>query len=101
MALIDDIKVSLGIKTSSRDVEVQGLIDAALYDMDRVGVDPELLELNESENLDNAFVKQAVACYCKAHRGFDNDEAKWLDDSYRRIVCDLMNSSANIAAKED
>lgn len=98
MALLDDIKLSLRVTTDALDSEVQGLIDAARFDMGRVGVDPALLELNSDEDLDNAFVKQAVRCYAKAHFGFDNSEAERLDDSYRRIVADLMNSSHNVAA---
>lgn len=101
MSLLEDIKASLRITTSALDTEVQTLIDAARYDMERVGVDPTLLALEpESQNLENAFVKQAVANYAKAHFGYDNEEAPRFDDSYRRIVCDLMNSSANIAASE-
>lgn len=74
------------------------LIAAALYDMERAGVSPTLLDIDGE--VDNAFVKQAVTAYCKAHFGYDNDEAVRFDDSYRRIVCDLLNSSANIADKD-
>lgn len=97
MALIDDIKVSLRITTDAFNAEVQMLIDSALYDMERTGVNPELLTLEDGV-LGNAFVKNAVTAYCKAHFGYDNSEAERLDDSYRRIVCDLLNSSQNIAA---
>ena len=97
MALLDDIKVALRVTTNAMDNEVTTLMNAALYDMRRVGVDPGLLTLSDG-NLENAFVKQAVTVYCKAHFGYDNAEAYRLDESYRRIVCDLMNSSANIAA---
>jgi len=97
VALIDDVKASLRVSTSALDAEVQTLIGAALYDMERVGVDPTLLAEKDG-NIDNAFVKQAVTAYCKAHFGFDNAEAPRFDDAYRRIVCDLLNSSRNIAA---
>lgn len=80
------------------DAEVQMLIDGALYDMWRVGVNSALLDLNSDEDLDNAFVKQAVTAYCKANFGFDVPEAERFDEAYRRIVCDLMNSAENIAA---
>lgn len=99
MALIDDIKVSLRITTDAFNAEVQMLIDSALYDMERTGVNPALLAL-ENGVLANAFVKNAVTAYCKAHFGYDNSEAERFDDSYRRIVCDLLNSSQNIAAIE-
>ena len=98
MALRDDIKSALRVTTDALDAEVDMLIDAALYDMERVGVNPALLD---RDDLENAFVKHAVTAYCKAHFGYDTDEATRLDDSYRRIVCDLLNSSENIAAMEE
>lgn len=98
MALIDDIRDTLRIKTQAFDAEVQMLIDAALFDMERVGVDPALFE--DTENL-SPFAKTAIAAYAKAHFGYDNEEAARFDDAYRRIVCDLMNSSHNIAAMAD
>ena len=100
MSLFDDIKTSLRITTDKMDSEVQMLIDGALYDMWRVGVNPKLLELNADDDLDNPFVKHAVTAYCKSNFGFDLTEAMRFDESYRRIVCDLMNSSENIAAIE-
>ena len=100
MTLLDDMKASLRVSSDKFDAEVQMYIDGALYDMERVGVNPDLLAL-EDENISNAFVKHAVTAYCKAHFGFDNAEAGRLDDSYRRIVCDLLNSSQNIAAMKE
>ena len=101
MALIDDIKVSLRVTSGVFDSEVRGLVEAARFDMERAGVDPSLLALDPiSEDLENEFVKQAVRCYAKAHFGYDNPEADRFDESYRRIVCDLMNSSHNVAAIE-
>ena len=99
MTLIDDIKVSLRVTSGAFDSEVRGLIDAARFDMERAGVDPTLLALDPVEqDLSNEFVKQAIRCYAKAHFGYDNPEADRFDDSYRRIVCDLMNSKHNVAA---
>lgn len=100
MTLLDDIKVSLRITSDAFDAEVSMLIDAALYDMGRVGIDPDLLEKVDDE-IANPFVKQAITCYAKAHMGYDVSEADRFDASYRRIVCDLMNSSANIAAMSE
>ena len=100
MALPDDIKKALRVTTDALDGEVETLIGAALYDMRRVGVNPALLECDAGGNLGNAFVKQAVTAYCKAHFGYDVPEADRLDGAYRRIVCDLLNSSENIAAME-
>lgn len=98
MALFDDIKTVLRVTTDAMDAEVEMLIDAALYDMERTGVNPELLALNIEQDLDNRFVKSAVAAFCKAGFGYDNPEAARFDEAYRRFVCDLLNSSENIAA---
>ena len=100
MALIDDIKVSLRVSTDAMDAEVQMLIDAALYDMKRAGVNPALLEVDQLGYLSNSFVKTAVTSYCKANFGYDVSEAARFSDTYYRIVCDLLNSSENIAAGE-
>lgn len=101
MTLLADIKTALRIKTDALDSEVETLIGSALYDMRRVGVNPTLLDEDTLDDEPNFFVKQAVTAYCKAHFGYDNAEADRFDDAYRRIVCDLMNSSENIAAAEE
>lgn len=101
MTLFEDIKVSLRVVTDKTDSEVQTLIDAALYDMERVGVNPALLQLDGDSDLPNAFVKNAVRCYCKGMYGYDNAESGAFMDSYYRIVNDLLNSSQNIAAIEE
>lgn len=98
MSLLEDIKVSLRMTSGKFDPEVQMLIDAALYDMERVGVNPALLELDDDGDVENAFVKHAVTAYCKAHAGYDVSEAPRFEDSYYRVVNDLLNSSQNIAA---
>ena len=101
MTLLDDIKTSLRVTSEVYDSEVRDLIYAARFDMERVGVDPTMLALNpHTQDVDNAFVKQAIRCYAKAHFGYDNPEAQRFDESYRRIVCDLMNSSHNVSANE-
>lgn len=99
MTLLDDMKTALRVKTDAFDPEVQMLVGAALGDMERVGVNPALLEIVD-EDLENPLVKTAVFAYCKAGFGYDNPEATRFDGSYRRIVCDLLNSSENIAAME-
>ena len=103
MALIDDIKVSLRVVSPKFDSEVEMLIGAALYDMERVGVNPALLELDENGDLakGNKYVKMAVTTYCKAGFGYDNSEAARFDGAYKLIVNNLLNSSENIAAMEE
>lgn len=98
--LKEDIRVALRVSGDYLDPEIETLIGAARYDMERAGVEPNILALNPmTKNLDNAFVKQAVVNYCKAESGYDVSEADRFKDSYYRIVNDLLNSGANIAAK--
>ena len=96
MPLVDEMKVALRVSGDAFDDEVAMLIASAVADMKRVGVDPSLLE----EESMGALEKAAVYCYCKAAFGFDNSDAPRFEQSYRQIVCDLLNSSANIASKE-
>ena len=109
MALIDDIKTSLRVSADVYDAEVAALIDAALYDMKRAGVNPELLDMAEPEtgsgtdeqaapDPENGFVRQAVMVWCKANFGYDVPEADRFMHVYDRILNALLNSSENIAA---
>lgn len=99
MSLVDDIKLSLRIVTDDFDPEIRALADAAMADMERVGVRPELLELDDEGNLlrRNALVWQAVVAFCKSRFGFDNGDAGRFEEAYYRTVVDLMNSTANVA----
>lgn len=98
MALIDDIKTSLRITSSKYDAEAQMLIDAALFDMERAGVDPDLLVFDDEDGTGNGFVKQAVTLWCKANFGYDVAEADRFMAAYDRVLNALLNSSNNIAA---
>lgn len=96
MGLLDEVKVILRLSSAVYDPEVNMLLDAAKADMVRVGIDPDLLE----EDGMDAQAKMAIACYCKAHFGFDNPDQEAFDGIYRQKVADLLNSPANIASKE-
>lgn len=102
MSLLDDMKLSLRINADDFDVEIEALIGAAMDDMARVGVRPELLETDDDGNLlrRNMLVWQAIAAYCKSRFGFDNGDAGRFDDAYYRTVVDLMNSTANVADED-
>lgn len=93
--LRDDVKVMLRVSSDDFDGEIDDLIAYAKADMIRVGIDPDIVASDE-----NPLVKMAIGSYCKSNFGFDLDrfEASRLNKSYRQIVCDLMNSGANIAA---
>jgi len=98
LTLLADIKTALRITSDAFDTEVETLIGAALADLERVGVNPALLD---AENLPDPLVRHAVTAYCKAHFGYDNDEAGRFEEAYRRVQVDLLNSKQNIAAIEE
>ena len=101
MTLLADIKTALRITSEDFDSEVQMLIDSALYDMERAGVNPALLALDEFGDVPNPLVKKAVAVLAKADFGYDvQSEAYRFEASYDRILNALLNSSENIAAME-
>lgn len=86
MALIDEVKVALRVKSPATDPEIHALVEAAFADMARVGVDGELLDRDNP----NALVKSAILCFCKARYGYDNEDAARFEAAYRQTVIDLM-----------
>lgn len=61
MALIDDVKVALRVKSNAFDTELNIMIDAAQADLGIAGVDlPDTLD---------PICKQAIITYCKIHFG--------------------------------
>lgn len=97
MTLLDDMKLAVRIKSDGYDDELNMLIAAAKSDMLRCGVRPELVNPPAGGEV-APLVRMAVYCYCKAHYGYDNDEASRFGASYRQTVIDLLNSDANVAA---
>lgn len=85
------LKVALRISGDDFDDEVDALAAAAIDDMRRVGIKDECLVEG------NPLTRMAVTCYAKSLFGFDNDDAARFQSSYRQIVVDLLNSSANSA----
>lgn len=69
MALIDDIKLSLRIKNTAYDMEIQDLIDACKIDLNIAGVQ----EVDETEPL----TAQAIKLYCKGNFGYDENSEKF------------------------
>ena len=69
MALIDDIKLSLRIKNTAYDTEIQDLIDACKVDLNIAGVQ----EVEETEPL----TAQAIKLYCKGNFGYDENSDKF------------------------
>lgn len=88
MALLEDIRRVTRTSSEAFDDEIQMLIDAALADMRRVGINPTLLE----EETLHPLAKTAIAMYVKANYGYDNDEAERFADAYEATKRDLKNS---------
>jgi hypothetical protein len=105
MALIDDVRASLRVVSESTDAEIQMLIDAAISDMRRCGVNGRLLgdpytvetedgiEMHDGEM--SPAVKTAVTIFAKANYGYDNSEAPRFMATYTSILAGLLNSKAN------
>lgn len=90
--MVPDLKVALRVTSDAMDAEVWALAEAALADMERVGVPRAYLERG------GPLVRCAVACFCKARFGGDNPDAERFEEAYRQHVCDLMNSLPSIKA---
>lgn len=84
MAILDDVKTALRIKTDKFDGELSGLIEAAKLDLGVAGV------IVPSE-LD-ALVQQAVTTYCKMNFGLPED-ADRLKRSYDEQKAQLSNAT--------
>jgi len=97
MALLDDMKVAVRVSSDAYNSEIRMWIDAALADMRRVGVNPDMLTVESP----SALVLAAITCFVKAKFGYDVDERRRFDESYRSLVISLMNSSANIGYEAD
>lgn len=94
MALLDDVRAAVRVSSKATDSELRVWITSALEDLERVGVKPSMLE----EDSLPALVKKAVVCHAKALYGYDVEEREFFWKIYDSIVCDLLNSSANIAS---
>lgn len=85
MALLDEVKVALRVTSDAFDTEIQGLIEAAKRDLNRVGVDEALTD-------SDPLAKMAVVLFAKSRFGYDNSEASRFEDAYRQTVVDILNS---------
>jgi hypothetical protein len=71
MALIDDVKVNLRIKSTAFDVsEIQPIIDACKADLKLSGVN----KIEENDPL----IRRAVVLYAKANFGYSEDSDKFM-----------------------
>lgn len=85
MALLGEVKVALRVTSDAFDTEIQGLIEAAKRDLNRVGVDEALVD-------SDPLAKMAVVLFAKSRFGYDNSDASRFEDAYRQTVVDILNS---------
>lgn len=79
--MLEKIKQSLRIKSTSFDLEIEDLIQSALLDLSMSGVK----KLNETDPL----IIQAVKTYCKANFGLDNKDSDKYQKSYDMLKAHL------------
>ncbi|MBS4538213.1 head-tail connector protein [Clostridium sp. D2Q-11] len=87
--MIEDVKLSLRIKSNAFDAEIEGLIDAAISDLKLSGVLENKINTTETDPL----IKRAVILYCKANFGYDNPHAEKFMDSYVMLKTHLTLST--------
>lgn len=93
--LLEKVKVSLRIKTTIYDEEIGDLINAALADLNIVGVDDLSKEGDDKtfgKNVTNPLIIRAVTTYVKANFGTPED-AQRLTISYASQKDQLRLSS--------
>lgn len=89
MALRDEVRAVLRVSSALYDSEIDTLIASALFDMRNKGISEGFIG---QEGSYPPMVRQAVALWCKANFGYDNDEATRFMQAYESIVCSLMAS---------
>jgi hypothetical protein len=80
MALLDDVKLVLGLKTNSRDSVINDLIFAVKAELKAVGINPVKVD-DEADPL----IKVTIETYCKAYFGRDNPDAEMLIQCYENF----------------
>lgn len=89
MALLDDVKDALRVKSTAMDTEITNLIDACKKDLKISGIDI----MEEVDIEPDPLVKRAIITYCKANFGYDNPDAERLAESYSSLKNHLAISA--------
>lgn len=84
MALVDDVRSALRIKSQSMDTEINDLIAACKLDLTTGGV----VKTLETDPL----IKRAIIIYCKANFGMGNPESERLTQCYEQLKTQLALS---------
>jgi hypothetical protein len=92
MALLDDVKANLRISGNALDVDIQGDIDAALMDLQRVGIDV----TDQSQPL----IIKAVKLYCRWQQDYMG-KAEQYCKAYTGLMQALSLAGDYIAESEN
>lgn len=85
--MLAEVKSALRVDGNEHDVEVQGLIDAAMADLALSGV-----EASKAKDTEDPLIKRAIIIYCRAHFDYDDKSADRLLMSY-----DMLKSHLTLA----
>ena len=94
MALLDDMKTTLRLKTTAYDAEINDLISAAKADLQLSGIsESKLIGLDDDPLIVDydPLIKRAINVYCKANFG-NNPDADRLQKSYNLLKAHLSLS---------
>lgn len=83
MALLDDVKLAMGITFTERDSEIQSLIDAAQEDLGIVGI---------TVSTTSAITKRAIITYCRCNFDSPTDYAN-MKSSYDELKAQLQSAT--------
>lgn len=78
--LIEEIKLSLGIRTNLVDEEIKSLILASMADLELIGIKKDKI-LYEHDPL----IKRAITLYVKGNFGWNNPESEKVLKSYEML----------------
>lgn len=78
--MLDEVKLSLRIKTDAFDEEIKSLIEAAKKDLYNAGIQVQIA---------NPLIKLAIKTYCKINFG-ENENAEKLQKSYNSLIAKLQ-----------
>lgn len=85
VTLLENVKMSLRVKTTAYDTEITGLINAACYDLGIVGVTV------DSTTTDPLLIR-AIITYCRVHFGSPDDFDR-LKASYDEQKAQLITAT--------
>ena len=84
MALLDEVKLSLRVKTDAFNEEIQSLIEAAKLDLYNAGIN-----IPEEPEEPDSLLKQAIKTYCRINFG-NYEKAEDLRKAYNSLVIKLQ-----------